>query len=95
MMSTVQWLYYVAYGSVIAQAGAFDNDLGMRIELGGKGATLADLPPEQIRQRMWWGKAFANFTETFEAFGLVDHLAALPENHEGLGPWVELPDHLK
>lgn len=95
MMSTVQWLYYVAYGSVIAQAGAFDNNLGMRIELGGKGATLADLPPEEIRQRMWWAKAFANFTETFDAFGLVDHLAALPESHEGLGAWVELPDHLK
>ena len=67
----------------------------MRIELGGKGATLADLPPEQIRQRMWWGKAGANFAETFKAFGLVELLATLPENHDGLGPWVELPDHLR
>lgn len=95
MMSTVQWLYYIAYGAAIAQAGAFDNDLGMRIELGGKGATEADLPPEQRRQRMWWAKAFANFTETFDAFGLVEHLRALPESHDGLGPWVELPAHLK
>ena len=70
------------------------GDLGMRVELGGKGATEADLPPEERRQRMWWGKSFANFTETFDAFGLVDHLRALPENHEGLGKWVELPDHL-
>ena len=95
MMSTIQWLYYVAYGAAICHAGAFNNDLGMRIELGGQGATEADLPPEQRRQRMWWGKAFANFTETFDAFGLVEHLRTLPENHDGLGPWVELPEHLK
>lgn len=94
-MATVQFIYYCGFGSVIAKAGAFENDLGMRIELGGKGATEADLPPEQRRQRMWWTKAGANFVETFKAFGLVDLLAALPEIHDGLGPWVEIPDHLR
>lgn len=94
MMATIQWLYYVAYGAAIAQAGAFRNELGMRVELGGKGATVADLSPEERRQRMWWTKAFANFTETFDAFGLVEHLRDLPECHDGLGPWVELPEHL-
>ncbi len=94
-MATVQFIYYCGFGSVIAKAGAFENDLGMRIELGGKGATEADLPPEQRRQRMWWTKAGANFGETFKAFRLVELLATLPENHDGLGPWVELPDHLR
>lgn len=94
-MAAVQYIYYVAFGAAIARAGAFDNDLGMRIELGGKGATEADLPPEQVRQRMWWSKAIPNFAETFAAFGLIEHLATLPESHDGLGPWVELPDHLR
>jgi hypothetical protein len=95
MMSTVQHIYYIAYGGPIAQAGAFNNDLGMRIELGGKGATEADLPPEERRQRMWWTKSFANFAETYAAFGVVERLRALPEDLDGLGPWVELPDHLR
>ena len=94
-MATIQYIYYVAFGGPIFQAGAFNNDLGMRIELGGQGATEADLPPEQRRQRMWWSKAVPNFAETFKAFGLVELLATLPENHEGLGPWVEVPEHLR
>ncbi|MEO8466148.1 MAG: oxidoreductase family protein [Gammaproteobacteria bacterium] len=94
MMSTVQHISYIAYGGPIAQAGAFNNDLGMRVELGGKGATEADLPPEQRRQRMWWAKALANFAQTYATFAVVDRLRALPEDHAGLGPWVELPDHL-
>lgn len=94
-MATLQYIYYVAFGGPIFQAGAFNNDLGMRIELGGQGATVADLPPEQVRQRMWWGKAVPNFAETFKAFGLAELLATLPENHDGLGPWVELPEHLR
>ena len=95
MMSTVQLLYYVGFGAAITQAGAFNNDLGMRIELGGKGATEADLPPEERRQRMWWAKTFANFGESYGAFGMVERLRGLPENHEGLGPWLELPEHLR
>lgn len=95
MMSTVQHIYFIGFGGPIVQAGAFNNNLGMRIELGGKGAREADLPPEERRQRMWWAKAFANFAATYSAFHLVDRLRALPENHEGLGPWVELPVHLR
>ncbi|HEX3917345.1 MAG TPA: hypothetical protein VHW60_08400 [Caulobacteraceae bacterium] len=95
MMATLQYLNYVGYGAPIAQAGAFNNDLGARIELGGKGATEADLPPEEIRQRMWWKKALANFAESFSALGLVERLRAVPEDLDGLGPWVELPEHLR
>lgn len=94
-MATVQFIYYVAFGAAIFRAGAFDNDLGMRIELGGRGATEADLPPEEVRQRMWWGKAVPNFAETFKTFGLVELLATLPESHDGLGAWLELPKHLR
>jgi hypothetical protein len=94
MMSTLQFLYFVAFGAPIAQAGAFKNDLGMRVELGGQGATEAELPPEEVRQRMWWRKALANFGETFSALGQVERLHGLPENHDGLGPWVKLPEHL-
>ena len=94
-MATVQYIYFVGFGGAIFQAGAFNNDLGVRIELGGKGATEADLPPEQRRQRMWWGKVVPNLAETFKAFGIVELLDTLPENHDGLGPWVELPEHLR
>jgi hypothetical protein len=95
VMATLQYLYYVAYGAPIVQAGAFNNELGLRIELGGKGAIEADLPPEEIRQRMWWRKALANFGESFSALGLPERLRGLPENHDGLGPWVEVPEHLR
>lgn len=88
-------MYFVANGAVIARAGAFDNDLGLRVELGGKGATEADLPPEQMRQRMWWRKTFANFRENFKTFNQYQLLRTLPDSLEGLGPWVELPDHLR
>jgi hypothetical protein len=94
MMSTLQFVYFVGYGAAIVQAGAFNNDMGLRVELGGKGATVADLPPEEIRQRMWWKKALANFAESFSALGLAERLRALPEDLDGLGPWVELPEHL-
>ncbi len=94
-MATLQYIYYVAFGAAIFRAGAFENDLGMRVELGGRGAAEADLPPEQVRQRMWWSKAVPNFAETFKAFDLVELLATLPENHDGLGPWGELPEHLQ
>ena len=95
MMSTVQHLYFIAFGAPLAQAGAFENALGMRVELGGKGATEADLTPEERRQRMWWVKAMANVGETYGAFGVVERLLQLPECHDGLGAWVELPGHLR
>jgi hypothetical protein len=44
---------------------------------------------------MWWGKMIANLRENFRAFGTYARLAAMPENLEGLGPWTELPDHLR
>ena len=44
---------------------------------------------------MWWGKALANFREHFKAFDQYAYLQSLPENVEGLGAWVELPDHLQ
>jgi hypothetical protein len=94
MMSTVQFIYFIGFGGPIVQAGAFNNELGMRVELGGKGTRESELPPEEQRQRMWWTKAFANFGATYGAFGLVDRLRELPENHDGLGPWIQLPDHL-
>jgi len=37
-MSTVQHISYIAYARPITQAGAFNNDLGMRVALDGKGA---------------------------------------------------------
>ena len=95
MMTPVLFMYFVANGAVIVRAGAFNNDLGLRVELGGKGATEADLPPEQMRQRMWWRKTFANFRENFKTFSQYQLLRTLPDNLEGLGPWVELPDHLR
>ena len=65
------------------------------VELGPNGVTEADLTPEERRQRMWWTKALANFRENFKAFGHYEYLKGLPENLEGLGPWAELPAHLK
>ena len=95
MMTTVLFIYYVGMGAAIWQQSAFENAQAVRVELGGKGATEADLTPEECRQRMWWSKALANFRENFKAFGQYEYLASLPENVEGLGPWSELPDHLK
>ena len=95
MMSTVQHIYYIAFGAPLAQAGAFENTLGMRVELGGKGATEADLTPEERRQRMWWAKSMANIAASYGEFGVVERFMALPENHAGLGQWVELPEHLR
>jgi hypothetical protein len=95
MMSTVLYLYFVANGAPIFHQGAFHDAMLMRVELGGQGATEADLSPEELRQRMWWRKAWANHRENFKAFNQYQLLQSLPENPEGLGPWVELPDHLR
>ncbi len=94
-MTTVLFVYYVGMGAAYWQGGAFRNELATRVELGGKGATEADLTPEELRQRMWWRKAMANFRENFKAFDQYRYLQSLPDNLAGLGEWVELPDHLK
>jgi Ecdysteroid kinase-like family len=95
MMSTVLFVYYVGMGAAYHQGAALRNELPGRVELGGKGATEADLAPEELRQRMWWRKAMANFRENFKAFDHYRYLKGLPENLDGLGPWVELPPHLQ
>jgi hypothetical protein len=95
MMTAVCFTYYAGMGVAYYQNGAHGNTMGMQIELGGKGATEADLAPEDLRRRMWWGKAFKNFRSNFATFGHYQHLASLPESLHGLGPWTELPAHLK
>ena len=93
-MSTVLLCYYLAFGGPILQQGAVNNAMAARVEFGGKGATEADLPPEELRQRMWWAKAYANFSENFKTFNQYPMIAKMPENLTGLGEWVELPAHL-
>jgi len=66
----------------------------VRVELGGREATEADLSAPELRQRMWWRKLFANFRENFKTFDFYRELERLPESVDGLGPWVELPPHL-
>jgi hypothetical protein len=95
MMTTVPLVYYIGMGAAYWQGGALRNELPTRIELGGKGATEADLAPEELRQRMWWGKAFANYRENLKRFDQPALFSSLPENSDGLGPWVEAPEHLK
>src|SRR5262245_26007543 len=95
MMTTVLFVYYVGMGAAYWQGAALRNELPGRVELGGKGATEADLTPTELRQRMWWAKALANFRENFKAFDQYRYLQGLPENLDGLGPWTELPDHLR
>ncbi len=95
MMTMVPLVYYIGMGAAFWQGGALRNELPTRIELGGKGATEADLTPEERRQRMWWQKAFANYRANLVRFGLYDQLKALPESSEGLGEWVEVPGHLR
>ena len=94
MMTMVIVVYFVGMGAVgYWQAGAA-NQQATRIELGGQGATEADPTPDDLRRRMWWRKAFANFRSNIKTFGLVDLMASLPDS-DGLGPWFELPDHLR
>jgi hypothetical protein len=95
MMSTVMFIYVVGMGAPIFQQGAFQDAGGTRVVLGGRGATDGELTPEELRQRMWWRKNFANHRENFKAFEQYRLLQSLPENRDGLGPWVELPDHLR
>ena len=95
IMTTVLFIYYVGMGAAIWRAAAFENAQAVRVELGGQGATEADLTPEELRQRMWWRKVFSNFAATFKAFDHFGYLKALPENLDGLAEWTELPPHLQ
>jgi hypothetical protein len=95
IMTTVHFVYAVGMGAAIWQAGAFQNERAARVELGGRGATEADLTPEELRQRMWWRKLLANYRENFKTFDQYRLLQGLPESSEGLAPWVELPPHLR
>lgn len=93
-MATVQYIYYLGFGVPFYQGGAYRNELPMRVELGGRGATEADLAPEEQRQRMWWRKTWRNLRELFRELGLRDRLERLPDNTSGMGEWGELPAHL-
>lgn len=94
IMATINYTYFMAFGVPFFQGGAYRNELPMRVELGGQGATEADLAPEEMRQRMWWRKAWRNMREVFHELGLRDRLATLPESTSGLGEWGEVPAHL-
>jgi hypothetical protein len=94
IMATVNYTYFMAFGAPYAQGGAYRNELPMRVELGAHGATEADLAPDEMRQRMWWGKAYRNQRDLFRMFDLRARLAKLPENASGMGAWAELPPHL-
>ncbi len=95
MMSTVFLVYYVGMAAPSLQASAFRNERPARVELGGKGATEAELNPQEMRARMRFTKAFANARENLKAFDQYQYLQGLPESLDGLGAWVDLHDHLK
>lgn len=95
MMTAVRYVYSVGMGASYWQAGAYRNDLCVRVELGGQEVTEADLSPEELRQRMWWRKVGDNVFENFKIFKVYQYLHTLPDNLEGLGEWAELPKHLQ
>jgi hypothetical protein len=90
VMSTVLFVYFVGFGAAVYQA-ALNDEQPMRVELGPRGDTEADLAADELRKRMWWRKTFANFSTTFKEFGLYDRLSALPENTSHMGEWFEPP----
>ncbi len=94
IMTTVLYIYYIGMGGAIWRSAAFENEGAGRVELGSQGATELDLDAEELRKRMWWAKAIANFLENFEGFGLAEKMSQLPDNVGKMGQWVELPAHL-
>jgi hypothetical protein len=94
VMATVLFIYYVGFGGSIWQAG-IDNEQPGRVELGNKGETEADLAPDELRKRMWWTKAMANFRTTFKEYDHHGHLSTLPTNQGEIGEWFEVPDRLQ
>jgi hypothetical protein len=95
LMSTAHFVYAVGMGAAIWQAGAYANERAARVELGSVPVAEADLSAEEQRQRMWWRKLLANYLQNFTTFELYDFVRGLPENVDGLGPWGELPPHLR
>ena len=95
LMSTAHFVYVVGMGAAMWQAGAYANERAARVELGGSPVSEAELRPEERRQRMWWRKLLANYLQNFKTFDLYEFVKALPESLEGLGPWAELPSHLR
>lgn len=93
IMSTVLFVYFVGFGAAIWQAGTA-NQHGARVELGGQGATIDDLSPDELRKRMWWRKSFTNFRACFTDYRLHSMLHELPTNKGAMGTWFELPPHL-
>ncbi|MFT4713027.1 MAG: hypothetical protein ACI8W1_001508 [Candidatus Azotimanducaceae bacterium] len=88
------FIYYIGLGANIWRSGT-NTQLADRVEISNQGKTEADLTPEELRQRMWWRKAIANFRTTFKDFETYQHLASLPDNEGEMDDWVELPPHLK
>ena len=39
--------------------------------------------------------ALSSAAPCFKSFGHYEYLKGLPENLDGLGPWAELPTHLR
>jgi hypothetical protein len=95
IMSATHFVYAVGLGAAMWQAGALDNERAARVELGNGGAREADLTPEERRQRMWWRKLLANYRQNFKTFNQYELLKSLPERLDGLGPWTDLPPHLR
>jgi len=95
IMTTVLFVYYVGMGGAIWRSAAFENEGAGRVELGSTGATEQDLDAEELRKRMWWAKAIANFLANFESYGLAEKMLQLPDNLGEMGQWVELPIHLQ
>lgn len=93
-MATISFTYFLGFGVPYFQGGAHRNELPMRVELGTHGVQEADLTPEELRQRMWWRKAWRNQCELFRTLKLRERLASLPENATGMGEWGALPPHL-
>ena len=83
MMTTVPIVYFVGMGAAYWQGGRRATSSPTRIELGGQGVTEADLTPEELRQRMWWRKAFANFRSNLKTFELYDLLKTPAREHHG------------
>jgi hypothetical protein len=95
LMSTAHFVYAVGMGAAIWQAGAYANERAARVELGNIPVLESELSPEERRQRMWWRKLLANYLQNFKTFDLYEFVKGLPESSDGLGPWVDLPSHLR
>jgi hypothetical protein len=94
IMASVLFIFYTSFGAAILQAG-LDNEQPARIELGDRGETEADLAPDEVRKRMWWRKAWANFHSTFTDFDAYNRLKTMPDNTSEMGDWFEVPEKIR